>query len=71
MARIGQENQDIFMVLPENRPVPLSFVRDVMLAGVYLLGLFTMGVPKVAGAEKIFLGMRDYYLGRTGEKLIE
>jgi len=53
----------------KNNPLPfiLRHIRYLTIAIACLLSLFTMKIPKVSGAKRIYEGIRDYFQERFGE----
>ena len=46
---------------------PLRQARYFCILITNIMGLFTMGVPKMLGIKRIYQGFRDYFKGRFGE----
>lgn len=46
----------------------LNLLRDMLVAGRYLLSLFTMNISKSDGIKNLWLGIIDYYRGRSGRR---
>lgn len=61
--------RNVLLCLDRNHPLafPLRLVRYAVILGSSVLGLFTMGIEKAAGAAYVVRGVRDYFAGRFGE----
>jgi GT2 family glycosyltransferase len=62
--------RNLLLCLDRNHPLPapLRLLRHLVIVASSALGLFTMRIPKRAGAGFIWRGARDYYGGHFGER---
>jgi GT2 family glycosyltransferase len=60
--------RNMFLCVDRNHPLPgpLRWLRYGSILTASSLALFTMRLPKLAGARCIWRGARDYFMGRRG-----